>query len=199
MAAPRKLTDEQRQQMRDEYAAGGVTQAALARRYGVGQQTISKIVDSRTPDERFWSKVDVIDDDHSCWLWTAVRSGYPPRQYGFIKIGGKNVKAHRHAYELKVGPIGDAYVLHRCDTPLCVRPDHLFLGTHADNMKDRGSKERQARGDRHWATKATADQVREVRHLREQGLLYKEIAEQCGLSKGIVGNILRGTTWGWLE
>lgn len=99
--------------------------------------------------ETFWSKVDTTGE---CWLWLAAR--IPP--YGYGNFGGTQdgvrwVKlAHRHAYELAHGPIPEGmWVLHRCDNPPCVRPDHLFLGTHADNMRDMVAK------GRHWATKKT--------------------------------------------
>lgn len=90
---------------------------------------------------RFWGKVQ---QTPTCWLWRAstVR-GYG--QFAYSRPGAPNVKvyAHRMAWILTHGPIRDNYsVLHRCDTPLCVRPDHLFLGTQADNLNDARAKGR---------------------------------------------------------
>ncbi len=93
---------------------------------------------------RFWDKVVKSDE---CWEW---QGAHDPRGYGFIGApgGGKNLLAHRVSWELHNGAIPQGrYVLHRCDNPRCVRPDHLFLGTHADNMADRQAKGRQAQGD----------------------------------------------------
>ncbi len=85
--------------------------------------------------ERFWSKVDKSGD---CWLW---RGSVNPQGYGTFSFGGKSRGAHRVSYLLSKGEIGDGLcVCHTCDNPPCVNPDHLWLGTQADNMRDMGSK-----------------------------------------------------------
>lgn len=97
--------------------------------------------------ERFWSKVDQVED--GCWLWqgTMLRQGY-----GCFKIAGKMHKAHRVAYTLVMGVIPSGLlVCHHCDNRSCVRPDHLFLGTTKDNVQDAKKKGRLATGDRSGA------------------------------------------------
>ena len=97
-----------------------------------------------TPKEidRFWSKVEVTDD---CWYWTG---GTTLHGYGNAWMGGTNHRAHRVAYELAYGDIPDGYdVCHRCDTPPCCNPDHLWLGTRGENNTERDAKGRNRRYD----------------------------------------------------
>jgi len=96
----------------------------------------------------FWQKVDKSAGDDGCWLWTGGARGRKPLMYGVAWINGRFIGAHRYSYELVNGPIpegGDVRgmcVLHKCDTPLCVNPLHLFIGTHTDNMQDKTIKGR---------------------------------------------------------
>jgi hypothetical protein len=95
-----------------------------------------------------------------CLLWTGHTTG---NGYGGIKHRGRTLRAHRVSYELHTGPIpAGMEVLHRCDVPACVNPEHLFLGTHADNMKDKSAKGRVARnfGEANGRAKLTDEQVR---------------------------------------
>lgn len=87
--------------------------------------------------DRFWDKVD---QSGECWLWQAGRT---PKGYGMVKVNGAHQGAHRVAYELVNGPIpAGMLVCHRCDTPACVRPDHLFLGSAKTNNRDAIAKGR---------------------------------------------------------
>lgn len=92
----------------------------------------------RPLEDRFLLKVRKTDD---CWFWIGARASFDG--YGSIRFQGKNMSAHRASYMLYKGPIPPGmYVCHTCDTPPCVRPEHLFLGTHTDNMRDKMAKGR---------------------------------------------------------
>lgn len=98
---------------------------------------------------RFYSKVFMDRDASACWTWTGSRNS---DGYGSIRMSGGASKAHRVAWELENGSIrAGVHVLHRCDNPSCVRPDHLFLGDHDANMRDKSQKGRAHRplGTRH--------------------------------------------------
>jgi len=93
--------------------------------------------DIMTAEERFWSKISKTE---SCWSWTGTIMKHG---YGMLSIGGKFRLAHRYSWELFNGHIPDGlYALHHCDNPLCVRPDHLFIGTQKDNIMDMMAKGR---------------------------------------------------------
>ena len=143
--------------------------------------------------ERFAAMVQKTE---GCWLWTGSVSG---GWYGQIQSGprgGRPLLAHRLSYELHVGPIPDGlYVLHRCDNGLCVNPDHLFLGTHDDNMHDRDTKNRVAHGERHCNARLTEDQVKSIRRRSAAGDSDETIAKEFGISTWNVRHIVKRETW----
>jgi len=95
---------------------------------------------ARPLPERFWEKVNIIWDVNSCWEWMAFRSDQGYGKYRTYKKEKTEV-ATRVAYRLVYGDFDRSlYVLHTCDNPSCVRPQHLFLGTQLDNMKDKLAK-----------------------------------------------------------
>jgi len=155
-------------------------------------------VSKRTPAERFWKHVAVIDDDVSCWLWTGATD---TAGYGRFRLAHERrgvVRASRFSWEITYGHPGDLHVLHKCDTPLCVRPDHLFLGTQRDNMRDAVAKGRHRHacfhGEDHPGCKLTDADVREIRKLRADGLIYREIAQRFGVGISQVARICNGTS-----
>lgn len=88
-----------------------------------------------------------------CWLWCGTVNS---DGYGQLRMAGRTTGAHRLSYEAFVGPVGPGLcVCHKCDVPCCANPDHLFLGTHADNAQDRSRKGRTARmtAENHWSLK----------------------------------------------
>ncbi len=140
--------------------------------------------------DRFWSKVDRSGD---CWVFSSLRKN----GYGRLLIDHRFFQAHRVSWELHNGPIPDGlWVLHRCDNPACVRPDHLFLGTHADNMADRHAKERDAACERHGRARLTAADVREIRrHCDNRTKTQTELAADYGVAQSNISMIALRVTW----
>jgi hypothetical protein len=97
---------------------------------------------------RFNDKI-IPEPNSGCWLWLGCTCGYHPHQYGNVKVDGKMVGAHRRSWQLSRGKIPmRLQVLHRCDNGLCVNPEHLWLGTPANNSRDRNKKGRHYRSPR---------------------------------------------------
>jgi len=116
-------------------------------------------------EERFWLCVDKTGD---CWNWIGRKrdtSKYPRLlAYGVFRVKFKTYSAHRYSWQMHNGPVPKGVcVLHKCDNPGCVRPDHLFLGTQKQNVADMVAKDRTSRGERHPMSKLTDDLVRKIR------------------------------------
>jgi hypothetical protein len=142
-------------------------------------------------DYRFWIKAR--PSETGCWLWTGVTNG----RYGNVTRDGKRLLAHRHAYERAFGPIPDgAVVMHACDTPLCVRPAHLSLGTQADNLADaRGKRRLRLDGTYNPAAKLTPEQVIAI---RADTRTQRVIAAEYGCSQPLVAAIKARKVWAHL-
>lgn len=114
--------------------------------------------------------------------------------YGRFRIGSKKVRVHRLSYELHYGPVPESVVVrHKCDMPCCVNPEHLCLGTHADNVQDKVARGRQARGEDAAAAKLTEQQVIAIRGAAGS---QRAIAKDYGLSSHTtVGAIKRREKW----
>jgi hypothetical protein len=129
--------------------------------------------------------------DGDCIRWTGSHN---TKGYGSINAGGKTRGAHRVAYEVLVGPIPDGlYVLHHCDNPKCTNPQHLFVGTHADNMADAASKGRlSGSGSNQVLTPAD---VREIRALTDAGVTRAELARRFGVSRSTIIEVVNRQAW----
>jgi hypothetical protein len=133
--------------------------------------------------------------ENGCWIWTGSKNSLG---YGFIRVGTHSVRAHRASYEAFREPIPDGLlVCHRCDSPSCVNPEHLFLGTNKDNSADMAFKGRAGggghlRGEKHPRSKLTLDQAREI---KASTAPIKEVAAMYGVSKSLVRGIKVGTHW----
>jgi len=160
------------------------------------------VKDEAAVRDRFWGNVDRLGPMHvglgtRCWVWT--RWCVPSGHGRFWRGIGATVFAHRTAYEFAVGRIPEGMVCrHRCDNPPCVNPDHLELGSQADNVRDclKRGRARSAYGDSRSNVKLTAVQVMVMRvDYAAGGTTYAELAGQYGVSKSVVAGVLRGITW----
>lgn len=149
---------------------------------------------SKTLSERFQNKYRTAHN--GCWLWQHARN---VKGYGWLRYGGRMQLAHRMAWVLFRGPIPDGLcVLHHCDTPACVNPDHLFLGSTTDNNADRHAKGR-SRGATGEANGKARLRVGEVLQIREKFVAgaadCSALAKQFGCSYWAVWDVVQGRTW----
>lgn len=127
--------------------------------------------------------------DDGCWNWDGDKN----YGYGRLRVAESMQRAHRVAWYVYNGPIPDGqYVLHQCDNRACIRPSHLFLGSHKDNMDDMIAKGRSAKGERHSHAKLSEAQVLEI---RESTLSTRGIAKVYGISQSQARNVKNGANW----
>lgn len=136
--------------------------------------------------QRFWSKVRIGD---GCWEWTASTHKFGYGQL-FVEWKARPLQAHRVSWELHFGEIPKGkHVLHKCDNPLCVRPDHLFLGTHEDNLSDMNRK------GRHFSKLP----IEAVISLRDGSMSPKEASKKFGVHPRYGYLVKRRTTWNGIQ
>ena len=129
-------------------------------------------------------------DGSGCVVWTGAKNS---KGYGQLNISGQRKYAHRLAYEAAHGPIPEgAFVMHACDTPACINPEHLSAGTPAENMADKVRKGRQQRGQ---AVRNSVLTPAQVEAIRRDGRIQRDIALEFGVSRATVNDIKRGRTW----
>lgn len=152
--------------------------------------------------DRFWAKVEKIPFD-TCWYWTGARRQRAGYGSFMVDALGRTVTAHRQAWEMSFGPIPEGlFVCHHCDNTLCVRPDHLFLGTNQDNLRDAASKgrtrvqrmtdeERSRMGNR----RLNPELVTQIRQRAARGEFLIDIARSFGVSRGVIGDVVHRRRW----
>lgn len=211
-----KLNWDQVNEIRRRYAAGGISQRALGVEYGVIQATIKSIVlghtwvgdgsdpatrkrpkaekpKRRTLVDRF-DEVWIADPSTGCWIWPLS----PSQECGKVRYSGKKVTAYRYSYMRAKGAIPDGLVVrHTCDNRRCVNPEHLVLGTQAENIRDMVSRGRQRspRGEQCGLAKLSAYEVKEIRRRSEQGETRTAIAKDFPVSVSQISNIARRSVW----
>lgn len=151
---------------------------------------------------RFFSKIDKINSllhpvYGRCWQWTG---SLLDNRYGSMSRGGKTISSHRFSYEYFIGeiPVG-LNVLHKCDNKVCVNPEHLFLGTYADNTEDMMKKGRDCtRNIIRKNQKLTIDNVKEIKNKFNIGFSNNRISKEYSVSERHINNIRKGNTWSWV-
>lgn len=149
-----------------------------------------------------WSDVARVLEERSypepnsgCVLWTGATMGMG---YGAVRTPDGKRGAHQVAWQLAKGPIPDGMcVLHKCDVPECINPDHLFLGTKAENNRDRMVKGRNnsCRAEKHGRAKLTWEAVREIRGQLKSGASGKGLAKKYNVDPSVVYDIGHGKIW----
>jgi hypothetical protein len=152
--------------------------------------------------QRFLSRTNKTE---TCWLWT----GQNVRGYGTLYDGGRTRRANRVAYELFIGEIPEGMlVCHSCDNPSCVNPEHLWLGTCSDNMKDCVNKGRHqaqvnpmwcARGEAIPVSKLTANDVVKIRCLYKDGLTLRTIGKMFSVAHVTILKVIHKMTWAHIK
>lgn len=160
--------------------------------------------------KRFWDKVKKGD---SCWEWQAAQDGFGYGRFGFR---GCNQRAHRVSWILHFGsvPIG-LCVLHKCDNPRCVNPEHLYLGTKKDNARDRERRERgnhasgsrhgchthlgMRRGSRNGRAKLDPKKVRSIRKKYEGGVRKIDLARLYDVSDAVINSVVQRKSWSHVD
>lgn len=147
------------------------------------------------------SRVFKIPADNGCWWWLGPvdRKGYGSLFWRRPGMPGQT-RAHRVAFIVYHGEPGSLHVCHTCDNPGCVNPEHLFLGTAADNMADKVAKGRQAKGVDIASNKLTEDQIREIRRIYVRGglLTQGDLASRYGVGQQHISDIVNSKRWSYI-
>ena len=141
-------------------------------------------------------KYSIPEPNTGCWLWTGSLTA---KLYGKLKVDGKVIGAHRLQWIRYNGPILEGMsVLHKCDMGLCINPEHLFLGTQADNLRDAAYKGRtyHPNGEANPQAKLSEVQVRQIFKDNNKGVV---IAGKYGVSTTTIYAIKTGGLWGYLN
>ena len=165
------------------------------RLYGSPMRTKMVQYHGLSVEDRLYKRVRKTE---GCWLW---QGSLNPKGYGMMSIDSRPRLVHRISWQVAHGPIpGGAFVLHKCDNPICVRPDHLFLGTQQDNMSDMVAKGRHnpghVPGEKNGCSKLTEVQVRSIRQSNLPGVV---LARKYGISPAQISDIRNRKSWRHLE
>lgn len=149
---------------------------------------------SRETDQRYENRIDRSDPD-GCHPWTDFRN---KGGYGRFSVSGRMTLAHRYGWEQLHGPIPPGMkVCHSCDNPPCQNPQHWFLGTQIENIRDREQKGRGGnhRGEQNGRSKLSSTEVAELRRLVASGMSQAEAGRRFGIKRSQANKIIHGASW----
>jgi hypothetical protein len=153
---------------------------------------VRQIILSPKDIERFWSKVDRSGGPDVCWPWMAGRAHFG---HGRFVIGQRSLVSHRVSWAIANGKDpGELCVLHECDNPPCCNPAHLVRGTRDDNVRHRGVRKRQARGEGIPLAKLTERQVQDIR-LAAASRTHRSLAREYGVHHATIDSLVSRRTW----
>jgi hypothetical protein len=141
-------------------------------------------------------------NENGCWICTSHASDKSRGGYPRVSRHKRMVSVGRYMYEQKYGEVQDHLdICHECDNPMCINPEHLFLGTKTDNMQDmmrkgRGNKQK---GESIGTARLKNDEVINILKYLEQGMSRKDIANIYGVCKSTIDKIALGVNWSWLK
>lgn len=147
----------------------------------------------------------VAKQENGCWLWTGAKSaGRGGAFYGSVAYRGRaGTKPHRLMFALTFPEVNitSLQINHKCDNSLCINPDHLYAGTHADNMRDKKLRGRSHKmpGEANPKAKLTNADIRQVRIERARGRTCMDIAADYGMHYSTIAKILNGKLWGHVD
>lgn len=143
----------------------------------------------------FFDRVELPTNPEECWIWC----GGTTHRYGTLRAGGESWRAHRFSWHIFRGAIPPGMsVCHKCDTPRCVNPWHMFLGTQVDNIHDMVAKGRQrgAVGEGNGRAILSWDKVQEIRNRHKaENIKQHRLAEMYGMSRQSISNIIGWKSW----
>lgn len=154
------------------------------------------LLDNPTLVARFWNRVDKTSSPFGCWLWTGPANS---QGSGYLRLpDGTMLMAHRVVYELTFKPTGKYRfnVRRSCGNLLCVNPDHMEFGPQLSYRRDKdGAIKSPPRGEAHYRAKLTEADVREMRRLHADGVIYLDLAARYGITPLAAWKAVRGKNW----
>lgn len=164
------------------------------RQFGNPMIVYGRIMERETPEHRyFWLHVTKSADPNACWLWN---TGTDIENYGKATWENKPILAHQLSWFIEHGVMPKMALLHSCDVPACVNPNHLREGTCKENSEDSVQRGRNIKGSRHPLAVLTESKVRRIKRLLQQGRLsQRAIADQFKVNKSKISHINTGISW----
>ncbi len=143
-------------------------------------------------DTDFWQRAIITANPAKCWEW---QRGFEAGGYGHAHIKGKQWKAHRYSWFLTAGYDSKVNICHRCDNPKCINPNHLFEGDHKANSQDMVNKGRVQRGEKHYLSNLSEQDVLTIRSMVGDGSTHQSVADQFNVVRETVSQIIQRKTW----